>query len=153
MKSNLVKDTRLVGSTSENIFLSLLNDNGVLATSFDTAGLDGVVYDLKNKYFKVGNPPYYVQIKCRGSKSDKFNPQGHSILAIDKIRSFAKQIQLPESSLYFVVGFYKNNDIRTITFFSIPFRLLRVFKGTDHYRFSVTKCEEATNKHKNIFYL
>jgi hypothetical protein len=38
-------DTRLVGRTAENVFLSLLNQRGVFATSFDTQGFDWIVFD------------------------------------------------------------------------------------------------------------
>ena len=70
-------DTRLVGATAENIFLSLINERGVFAHSFDAAGFDGIVFDVNNRYFKVGRCPFFVQIKCRGSKGKEFNPQGH----------------------------------------------------------------------------
>ncbi len=36
-------DTRLIGRTSENLFLALVNQKGVLATSFDTEGFDGII--------------------------------------------------------------------------------------------------------------
>jgi hypothetical protein len=49
-----VQDSRLVGSTAENIFLSILNERGVFATSFDTVAFDGIVYDTDRRFFKVG---------------------------------------------------------------------------------------------------
>lgn len=137
-------DNRLVGATAENIFLSLVNQQEIFAISFDTAGLDGIVFDLKKKLFKVGDPPYYVQIKCRGADGDKFNPQGHSQIIFDSIIDRAKSLHIAKTSLYFVAGFFNKNDIRNIKFFSIPFSLLSRFKkGDQEYRFSLKVCEGA----------
>lgn len=36
-----MRDSRLVGSTAEDIFLSILNERGVFATSFDTVAGGG----------------------------------------------------------------------------------------------------------------
>jgi hypothetical protein len=136
-------DNRLIGETSENIFLSLLNERGVFAHVFNTAGFDGIAFDLKNRYFKTGKAPFYVQIKCRGSKSDRYNTQGHSPVVFECILKIARELKIPKSSLYLVLGFFKNNDIRQIQFYLIPFFSLPRFKGKGTYRFSVTKCETA----------
>jgi len=106
-------DTRLIGETTENIFLSLLISRGIFATSFDTQGLDGVAFDPKKDLFKVGNSPFYLQIKCRGSDTEEYHPQGHSIESIDRIRNLAKRLEVSENSLYFVVGFYRNGDMKS----------------------------------------
>ena len=146
-------DSRLIGRTTENVFLSILNQRGIFSVSFDTNALDGIVYDLDNKYFRVGKPPFYTQIKCRGSPSLKYNPQGHSPETIQKIKSFAGSLNIPESSLYFVVGFFKNNDIRTLIFFGIPFTSLPMFLNTSQYRFSVSLCREVMEVDSNVFSL
>jgi hypothetical protein len=147
-------DTRLVGQTSENIFLSLLNERGIFAASFDTLGFDGIVFDTKGQYFKIGKPPFYVQIKTRGSSGKAFNPQGHAKKTFDKIRSTADQLHIPESSLYLVVGFFRNGDLRQIRFFGIPFQMLEIFQSSDdHYRFSIARCEEAISSKNGIFSL
>ena len=96
-------DHRLVGETAENVFLSLLNSRGVFAASLDTAGFDGVVFDTEKQFFKTGESPFYVQIKCRGSKGKRFSTQGHSTDTIEKIRQVAQELQIPQSSVYFVV--------------------------------------------------
>lgn len=158
LKKKLIKgnfnqtDTRLVGKTAENIFLSLLNEKGIFSQSFDTACLDGVVFDLKRKYFKIGKPPFYVQIKCRGSKNDKFSSQGHSEYTIKKIEKLSKHLKIDIDSLYFVVGFYKNSDIRQIRYYIIPFKKLKLFKENKkrQYRFSISKCEHLKDKYSFI---
>jgi hypothetical protein len=138
-------DNRLIGETSENIFLSLLNERGVFAHVFDTAGFDGIAFDLKNRYFKIGKAPFFVQIKCRGAKSDRYSTQGHSPDVFEHILKIARELKIPRSSLYLVLGFFKNNDIRQIRFYIIPFSSLLRFKGKGTYRFSVAKCEAACN--------
>jgi len=145
-------DSRLVGTTAENIFLSLLNQRGIFAHSFDTAGFDGIAFDIDNQHFKLGQSPFYVQIKCRGSKGSKPNDQGHRVTTVDKIVSIAKDLRIPQTSLYFVVGFFKNNDIRNITFFTIPFSSLQQFKTAEgnYYRFSVSACKRAMEQDPNI---
>ena len=139
-----MRDSRIVGSTAENIFLSILNERGVFATSFDTVAFDGIVYDMNRRYFKVGVSPSYVQIKCRGSTSERYNPQGHSPTTVDGMRRVAQDLSIPESSLYFVVGFYKRGDIRTVLYYCIPLEELNRFKKTptSQYRFSVERCEQ-----------
>lgn len=56
-------DIRLTGKTAENIFLSLLDQQGLFATSLDMQGLDGIIFDGKHKTYKMGSAPFYVQIK------------------------------------------------------------------------------------------
>jgi hypothetical protein len=92
-------DSRLVGRTTENIFLSLMNEEEIFAHSFDAAGFDGIVFDIHNKYFKVGRSPFYVQIKCRGLPGEKYDPQGHSLKTFDKISAISEEIRIPETSL------------------------------------------------------
>ena len=150
----MIKDTRLVGTTAENIFLSLLNERGIFATSFDTAGFDGIVFDSDKQLFKHGDPPFYVQIKCRGSKADEYNPQGHSPKLFQDIIVIADELKIPETSLYLAVGFFKNSDIRTINFFCMPLEQamnLFKFKSNVEYRFSYKQCEvERLKKYVNF---
>src|SRR5215207_5941785 len=115
-----MRDSRLAGSTAENIFLCILNERGVFAISFDTVAFDGTVYDTNRRYFKVGGSPHYIQIKCRGSEGKQYNPQGRSRNTIDGVRRVAQHLDIPESSLYFVVGFYKPGDIQTAVYYGIP---------------------------------
>jgi len=124
-----MRDSRLVGSIAESIFLSLLNEQGVLATSFDTVALDGVVYDTNRRYFKVGNLPFYVQIKCRGSDKDSYNPQGYKSRTFERMREVAMELDIPETSLYFVAGFFKSGDVRTVRYYCFPLGSLDRFKG------------------------
>ncbi len=143
-------DRRLIGETSENIFLSLLNERGIFAHVFDTAGFDGIAFDTKNKYFKAGKSPFYVQIKCRGSKYDRHNTQGHSPAVFERIIKIAKELRIPKTSLYLILGFFKNNDIRQIRFFILPFSSLPRFKSKGTHRFSVTACEKASKVDRRI---
>ena len=143
-------DNRLVGQTSENIFFSLLNQKGVFAHPFDTAGFDGIVFDFQNELFKVGKSPFFIQIKCRGAKGHEYNAQGHSQKTIEKIRNVARELQLPDTSLYFVVGFFKNDDIRKILYYVIPFGSLGQFEKNGNYRFSPVKCKEESVRDMNI---
>lgn len=147
-------DTRLVGKTAENIFLSVLNQRGIFATAFDTEALDGIVFDREARYFK-GPCPSYVQIKCRGSQTTAFNPQGHSASTVDNILKFATKLEVPETSVYLVVGFFCDNDIRTIKFFAVPFGLLHLFRKGEHgdhqYRFSVDNCQRKMVTNPLIF--
>jgi hypothetical protein len=103
-------DTRLIGTTSENLFLSLLNQNGVFAHSFDSASFDGIVFDLRKRYFKVGACPSFVQIKCRGSAKDQYSTQGHSPETIEAIMKSADELKIPPELLYFVSWFFKDKD-------------------------------------------
>ena len=143
-------DTRLVGTTAENIFLSLLNQRGVFAHSLDAAGFDGIVFEVNKKYFKVGRSPFFVQIKCRGSKSGRFNPQGYLHKIIADINVAAVQLKIPKTSLYFVVGFFRNSDIRQMTYFIIPFGSLHLFQTDRQYRFSVSKCKAVKQRDSTI---
>ena len=145
-------DVRLVGVTAENIFLSLLNEREILSHTFDTSGFDGIIFDINNEYFKIGNSPFYVQIKCRGSKTNKFNSQGHSPLVFNKIRDTANKLKIPESSLYFIVGFYKNCDIREMNYYIIPFDELGYFKKENNkeYRFTDKNCDQLAQQNENV---
>lgn len=146
-------DTRLIGKTSENIFLSLVNQRGIFATSFDTAAFDGIAFDEQNDLFQIGHSPFYFQIKCRGSTGNLFHPQGHSPRVINAIQTLAQRLNIPETSLYFVVGFFKSNDVRNIIFFGIPFAELRTFKVKEQYRFSVQHCEQVVKQIPGMFRL
>jgi hypothetical protein len=94
--------------------------------------------------FKVGKSSFYVQIKCRGSESEHFNPQGHARIVVDGMLELASELGIPETSLYFVVGFFKQGDIRTVVYYCIPLEELDRFRKTptSQYRFSVERCEQ-----------
>ena len=143
-------DKRLVGTTTENIFLSLMNQAGIFAHSFDTAGFDGIVFDIDNKYFKVGKSPFFVQIKSRGSPSENYHPQGHPGVTFERISVISEELLIPETSLYFIVGFFKNNDIRQMNYYIVPFSSLSKFEKNGNYRFSPSKCDEAMLSDSNI---
>jgi hypothetical protein len=151
----MTTETRLVGKTAENIFLSILNEKGIFSHTFDTECFDGIVFDLKNTYFKRGTSPFFVQIECRGSKTNKPNPKGEEPGTFHKIKVMAKNLKINEKSLYFVAGFYINSDIRQITFYIIPFDLLKYFKnkGNKQFRFSKEKCERAVQRYSDIIRL
>ena len=72
-------DSRLVGETSENMFLSLMNQQGVFAHSFDTIAFDGIDFDLRNKYLKVGTSPFFLY----GSNAE--DPRQKNILPWDTL--------------------------------------------------------------------
>ncbi|MGH7889113.1 MAG: hypothetical protein ACRENF_01015, partial [Thermodesulfobacteriota bacterium] len=146
----LMTDSRLVGRTAEDIFLSLLNGKGIFANRLDAPRFDGIIFDFKRKIFKVGKPPNYVQIKCRGSQKIGANSQGHSPETFRKMLTLAKNLRIPISSLYLALGFYKDSDIRKVVYYVIPFGSLRRFKGGQQYRFSVRACEEAMRKDRGI---
>lgn len=148
----MTDDTRLVGTTAEAIFLSLLNQKNIVAYFLDANSFDGIVFDMNNEYFKVGKSPFFVQIKCRGSKTSKPNPQGHSPDIFDKILTEANRLKIPETSIYAVMGFYKNNDIRDINYYIIPFNSLGYFKSeiNKQYRFSVNNCEDSLKQSLDI---
>ncbi len=148
----MIVDKRLTGETAENIFLSLVNQRGVFATSFDTEGLDGIAFDPDHRLFTVGSSPFFVQIKCRGSDSNGYNARGFPFDGVRKIETFAQNLDIPYDSLYFVVGFYKESDVRTVKYFGIPFSSLDRF-GTDKgwYNFSVKSCEAAMREDSGIF--
>ena len=148
-----MQDSRLVSSTAEDILLSLLNQRGVFAASFDTVAFDGIVYDTARRFFKVGGSPSYVQIKCRGSEGEHFNPQGHAPSTMDGMRRVAGELSIPESSLYLVVGFFRRGDIRTVTYYGIPLGELGRFRKTptSQYRFSVERCEGEVKPGETIF--
>ncbi len=68
-----------------------------------------------------------------------------------RIESFAQSLAIPRNSLYFVIGFSKGRDIRTIRYFAVPFSSLDRFKTSNWYVFSVKKCEEAMREDSGIF--
>jgi hypothetical protein len=70
-----------------SIILSLVNQQGVFATSFDTEGLDGIVFDPDHRLFKVGQSPFFVQIKCRGSNANGYNSRNFPNDGIRRDRS------------------------------------------------------------------
>ncbi len=127
-----------------------MNEQGIFAHSFDAAAFDGIVFDLHNEFFKVGESPFFVQIKCRGSKTAQYSPQGLSQKTIDKIAGIAKQLKISERSLYLVVGFFKNEDIRQMTYYIVPFSSLHLFEKNGNYRFWPAKCEEVRMQDPHI---
>jgi hypothetical protein len=71
---------------------------------------------------------------------------------VRKIETFAQNLGIPYNSLYFVVGFYKGGDVRTVKYFGIPFSSLdrfRTHKGW--YNFSVKSCEAGMQENSSIF--
>ncbi len=146
-------DKRPIGETTENVFLSLVNQRGVFATAFDSEGLDGIAFDPDHSLFKVGRSPFFVQIKSRNSDSESYKSKNFPHDGIGSIESFAQNLGIPKGSLYFVVGFSKENDIRTIRYFAIPFTSLPRFSASKWYVFSVGKCEAAMEEDSGIFSL
>ncbi len=57
-------DKRLVGETAENIFLSLVNQRGVFATSFDTEGLMASPSTPNIACSRVGSPPSSSRLRA-----------------------------------------------------------------------------------------
>ena len=95
---------------------------------------------------------FYVQIKCRGSKSALYNPQGHSQEVFDKMYNLTHSLGIAETSLYFVAGFFKNDDIRNVIYYAMPLHTVSLFK-VGEYRFSVERCEAAMESDNTIFRL
>lgn len=146
-------DKRLMGETAEKVFLSLVNQKGVFATSFDTEGLDGIAFDPDHRLFKVGQSPYFVQIKSRNSGSERYESKNFPQDGIRNIETFAQGLGIARDSLYFVLGFSKGNDIRTIRYFAVPFSSLDRFKTSSWYVFSIRRCEEVMEEDSGIFSL
>lgn len=148
-----MRDSRLTGSIAEDIFLSLLNEQEIFATSFDTVAFDGIVYDTEGQYFRTGKSPFYVQIKCRGSNDAGFNPQGHSSRTFEQMREVARGLNIPETSLYFVAGFFNNGDIRTVVYYCVPLEQVERFqsKSGGQYRFFVERCEQVVGETESAF--
>lgn len=146
-------DKRLMGETAEKIFLSLVNHKGVFATSFDTEGLDGIVFDPDHRMFKVGQSPFFVQVKSRNSDTENYKSKNFPQDGIRNIESFTEGLGILRDSLYFVLGFSKGNDIRTIRYFAVPFSSLDRFKTSNWYVFSVRRCEEVMEEDSGIFSL
>ena len=117
----------------------------------DTVAFDGVAYDTDRRYFEVGESPSYVQIKCRGSGGEHFNPQGHGPETFGRMRKVAQNLGIPETSLYFVAGFFRRGDIRTVVYYCVPLGELDQFKTTSQYRFSVERCDQAIESEGKIF--
>ena len=143
----------LSDKTAENIFLSLLQQQGLAATTLDLQSLNGIVTTPKNKIFGFGTAPYYVQIKCRGSSTKTFKTQAHPPKTFERIRVTAKRLKIPITSVYFVVGFYHNSDVRTIKFFGIPLDELSPFKWRGQYRFSMKRCSQLQSAIYGMFAL
>lgn len=145
-----MSDCLLVGTTAENIFLALMNEAGITAVSYDTKGFDGIVIDKENRYFKVGKHPFYVQIKCRGC-ADENCVAGYGKKVFEKISNIATADDIPQTSLYVVLGFYRYNDIRQMKYWIVPFSSLKTFDtGKSQYRFSPKICEKAMLSDSNI---
>ena len=131
-----------------------LCQRGVSAIEFDSDGFDGIIFDINKTIFTKGESPLYTQIKCRGSSSEKFNNQGHSVASIEKMFKVAEKLTISKISLYFTAGFFKNNDIRSIIFYSIPLAEIQHFKTKKgNYRFAVDSCENALRTVPGIFKL
>jgi hypothetical protein len=73
---------------------------------------------------------------------EQYSTQGHSPEIIEAIRKTARQLKIPAQSVYFVVGFFRNRDIRESIYYVIPFSSLSLFRGIGQYRFSVRRCQE-----------
>lgn len=150
----VVISTRMIGESVENIFLSLVNQQGVFATSFDTEGLDGIASDPENRLFKQGQSPFFVQVKSRNSDSANYKTKNFPADGMRSIETFANGLGIPYESLYFVVGFSRDGDVRTVKFFGIPFSSLDRFRTEKGwYNFSVRSCEEARRDDDSIFHV
>ena len=150
----MVADTRLIGQTAENIFLALVNQGGVHATVFDSEGFDGIIFDINKTLFTKGESPFFTQIKCRGSSGEKFNNQGHSVAAIEKMFKVAEKLNISNSSLYFTAGFFNNDDIRSIICYTLPLTEILHFQTKQgNYRFNQENCEKALGAVPGMFIL
>lgn len=67
------------------------------------------------------------------------------------MRRVAKDLGVPEASLYFVVGFFRRGDVRTVVYYCIPLEDLDTFKTTNQYRFSIARCEQVLEARGVIF--
>lgn len=146
-------DNRLIGDTPEHIFLSLANHRGGFAVAFDSERPDDIAFNPDRHLFEVGQSPFFVQIKSRNSESESYGSKNFAQDDIRNVESFARNIDLPSDSLYFVVGFSNGNDGRTIKYFAISFSSLHHFKTGEWYVFSVERCEAAMREDRGIFEL
>jgi hypothetical protein len=67
-------------------------------------------------------------------------PEISRTMASVEIEAFAQNLGLPDDSLFFVVGFYKENDVRTVKYFGISFSSLDQFRTNGWHDFF---CEEV----------
>ena len=124
-------------------FLDRLRNNGLSAEPvYDTKGaLHGKVIDEDNQLFKVGRSPFFFHFKSRGGIRSGIHPSD-----IDTIKTVARTLEIPGTSLYFVVGFFGRGDPGKRQFFVIPFERLYLYKygDNDTYRFSLKYCRVST---------
>jgi len=146
-------NNKLNEKTAENILLSLINDQGIFANPIDAIGFEGIVFDTRNRFFKLGKSPFYLSIKCIASSTDDYGMEVMNRLSMQKITSLADTLRIDPESLYFAVGFYRGANIRDIVYYVIPFSALGYFESGDEYRFSVKACDDAREKDANIIKL
>lgn len=150
-ENNLNK--KLMGGTTEYVFLNLVNQRGGFVVAFDSERPDDIAFHPDRHLFEVGQSPFFVQVKSRNSESESYGSKNFAQDDIRNVESFAKNIDLPSDSLYFVVGFSNGNDGRTIKYFAISFSSLHHFETGEWYVFSVEKCEAAMREDRGIFEL
>ena len=143
----------LIGEASEYVFLRLVNQRGGFAVAYDSERPDDIAFHPDRHLFEVGQSPFFIQIKSRTSDSESYESKNFSQDDIYNVESLAKNIDLPSDSLYFVVGFSKDNDGRTIKYFAISFSSLHHFETGELYVLSVEKCEAAMREDRGIFEL
>jgi len=112
------------------------------------------VFDPKNRMFKRGQSQFFVQVKSRNSDSANYKTKNFPADGMRSIEAFANGLGILFESLYFVVGFSRDGDVRTVTFFGIPFSSLDRFRTEKGwYNFSVRNCEEARQEDDDIFHV
>jgi hypothetical protein len=50
-----------------------------------------------------------------------------------------------------MIGFSKDNDIRMVRYFTIPFSSFHLFKTGNRYAFSIVRCDAAMKEDSGIF--
>jgi hypothetical protein len=110
--------TKSIEKEAENLYIKRLKQKDIEASS--DANLDCEVLDLSNKYFKIGKPPFYAKIKCRGSETNKYNPQGHPSEDFKDIQNEVIRLKnREETSLYVIAAFYKNKNIKEMNYYRV----------------------------------
>lgn len=130
------EDQRLTGDTAEFLLCCLLkNRYGIDSQRFNIEGFDVIAFDTEHKVF-LGNSPILIQVKCRGSNKNKFNPTGLNERDIKKIEKMACLLKISTEQIYLAIGFFNCGDIRSIKFYLVPLKKLNNLKEEEKtYRF------------------
>ncbi|MCG3204910.1 MAG: hypothetical protein KCHDKBKB_01627 [Elusimicrobia bacterium] len=134
--------------TLKELFFSVLQNNGVAPQPLEHAFLDGLAADSQGVVFKGSEAPQFFYLATQ----QKNSPLHLSNLddKLKKLRTEFKKKGMTKISIFLVIGFFVEGNMRQTEFFVLPVNMKKAFSKAGSTVFSYERCDEEASRRSHI---